>query len=101
MYETAVVTENYLEKFIADLNLTINHPIPETILLSVPPDQLIVGNASAEEQSKVARKITEFPEALTTFFKANGVRLYVAAEGTRLTRRENHAGQMGGYQSRR
>jgi hypothetical protein len=87
MYETAVVTENYLKKFIAGLNLTMIDPIAESILqtVPVPSDQLIVGNVTSEQQSMVARKMTEFPEALTTFFKTNGIRLYVGTEGTRLT----------------
>jgi hypothetical protein len=85
MYETAVVTENYLKKFIAGLNLTMIDPIAESILQTVPSDQLIVGNATSEQRSRVARKMTDFPEALTTFLKANGIRLYVGAEGTRLT----------------
>jgi hypothetical protein len=85
MYETAVVTENYLKKFIAGLNLAINKQIPETILPSVPSEQLIMGAATAEEQSKVARKMAEFPEALASFLKTNGIRLYIGAEGTLLT----------------
>jgi len=85
MYETAVVTENYLKKFIACLNLTMIDPTAESILQTVPSDQLIVGDATAEQQSRVAIKMTDFPEALTTFLQANGIRLYVGAEGTRLT----------------
>jgi hypothetical protein len=85
MYETAVVTENYLKKFITGLKLTTIDPITESILQTVPSDQLIVGNATPEQRSVVARKMTEFPEALTTFLKANGIRLYVGAEGTPLT----------------
>jgi hypothetical protein len=85
MYETAVVTENYLKKFIAGLNLTMIDPIAESILPTASSDQLIVGNATSEQRSMVARKMAEFPRALTTFFKANGIRLYVGAEGTRLT----------------
>jgi hypothetical protein len=85
MYETAVVTENYLKKFIAGLKLTRIDPIAETILQTVSTEQLIVGNATAEQQSVVARKMSGFPEALTTFLRANGIRIYVGAEGTRLT----------------
>ena len=85
MYETVVVTENYLKKFIAGLNLTIIDPIAESILQTAPSDQLIVGNATPEQRSMVAKKMAEFPKALTTFLKANGIRLYIGAEGTRLT----------------
>jgi hypothetical protein len=85
MYETAIVTENYLKKFIVGLNLTMINPIAESILPTASSDQLIAGNATAEQQSRVAKKMTEFPEALTTFLNANSIRLYVGAGGTRLT----------------
>jgi hypothetical protein len=85
MYETAVVTENYLKKFIAGLNLTMSDPIADSILQTVPPNQLIVGNATPEQRSKVAKKMTGFPEALTTFLKSNNICIFIGAEGTRLT----------------
>jgi hypothetical protein len=85
MYETAVVTENYLNKFIAGLNLKAIDPTAELPPQIKPSGQLIVGNAAPEQQSLVAKIMAEFPGALTAFLKSNGIRIFVGAEGTRLT----------------
>jgi hypothetical protein len=85
MYETAVVTENYLKKFIAGLNLKPIDPPVDLPLLAKPSGQLIVGNAAPEKQSLVASKMAEFPEALTTFLTSNNICIFVGAEATRLT----------------
>jgi hypothetical protein len=85
MFETAMATEGYLKKFIQGLNLTsIN---PDTVLQSQlsPSDQLIVGNCTLEEKSAVARKMAEFPEALSNFLKQNGIQIFIGAGGTKLT----------------
>jgi len=81
MYETAVVTEGYLKKFIVGLKLDSLSPAPE-IQTSEP---FITGSATAQEKSEAAGKMAGFPPELTTFLEKNGVRIFVGAEGTRLT----------------
>jgi hypothetical protein len=47
--------------------------------------QLIVGNASTKEKSRVSQQLAEFPEGLTSFLKNNGIYVFVGAAGTKLT----------------
>jgi hypothetical protein len=85
MYETAVVTENYLKKFIEDLNLKKFDQAVELqpqIRFSEP---LVVGNSTPQEKSEMLKKLTEFPKELIIFLKNNDIRIFVGAEGTRLT----------------
>ncbi len=85
MYETAVVTENYLKKFVDGLNLKTIDPAVELPRQAKPSDQLIVGNATPQQQSVVSQKMAEFPEALTKFLKSNDISIFVGAEGSKLT----------------
>ncbi len=85
MFETAVATEGYLKKFIEGLNLITSDPTSKMQPSIKFSDPLIVGNSNAEEKSDVAKKLAEFPEALTTFLKNNGIHIFVGAEETRLT----------------
>ncbi|MGD2272949.1 MAG: hypothetical protein PVI06_21305 [Desulfobacterales bacterium] len=85
MYETAVVTENYLKKFITGLNLKPIDPNAELPLQAKPSAQLIVGNAAPEKQSMVASKMAEFSQALSKFLMSNDICIFVGAQGTRLT----------------
>jgi hypothetical protein len=85
MYETAVVTEGYLKKFLAGLkldSLSLALEIQSRIQTSEP---LITGSGTAQEKSEVAGKMAGFPPELTTFLEENGVRIFVGAEDTRLT----------------
>jgi hypothetical protein len=85
MFETAVATEGYFKKFIAGLNLK---PIAQGVELQTPITpygRLVVGNAAPEEISGVSQKLAEFPKRLTAFLKNNGIRVFVGAEGTKLT----------------
>jgi hypothetical protein len=85
MFETALATEGYFKKFIAGLEL---EPIDPSTELQTPvthSGQLIVGNASPEEKSRVSQQIAEFPKGLTAFLKRNGICVFVGAEGTKLT----------------
>jgi|GEM_PF-1219349 len=85
MYETAVVTEGYLKKFIAGLKLDSLSPAAEIQPRIQISDPLITGSATAQEKSDVAAKMAGFPPELTTFLEKNGVRIFVGAEGARLT----------------
>ncbi len=85
MFETALATEGYLKKFIEGLNLNLfDHDTDSQTPLTFS-DQLAVGNSTPEEKSVVVEKLAEFPGALTNFLKHNGIRIYVGAEGTKLT----------------
>ncbi len=85
MYETAVVTENYLKKFIKGLNLKMFDNSTELKTRIEPSNRLVIGDANPEEQSDVAKKVDEFPQGLATFLKDNGICIFVGAEGTKLT----------------
>ena len=85
MYETALATEGYLKKFIEGLNLKSFNPDTDLKPQLGPSGQLIVGDSTPEEKSAVSRKMAELPEALIDFLKQNGIRIFVGAEGTRLT----------------
>jgi hypothetical protein len=85
MYETAVVTENYLKKFIKGLNLKMFDQAKEfqpQINSSVP---FIVGNSTPDEESDVVKKLAEFPKELITFLKNNDICIFVGNAGTKLT----------------
>ena len=85
MFETAVVTEGYIHKFIAGLSLK---PIVPTAKLQIWPPisgPLVVGNASADEKAVVSQKIAGYPQGLTSFLKEKGIHIFVGAPDTRLT----------------
>ena len=85
MYETAVVTEGYLKKFIAGMKLDSLSPAPAIKPRIQTSEPFITGSATAQEKSDVAAKMAGFPPELTTFLEKNGVRIFVGAEGARLT----------------
>jgi len=85
MYETAVVTEGYLKKFIAGLKLDSLNSAPEIQPRIRIAEPFITGSATAQEISDVAGKMAGFPPELTTFLEKNGVRIFVGAEEARLT----------------
>ena len=85
MYETALATEGYLNKFIELLQLKA---FDQATLLEPqfkPPDRLVIGNATPEEKSIVEKKLAEFPGELTIFLKENGIHIFVGAKETKLT----------------
>jgi hypothetical protein len=85
MYETAVVTEDYLKKFIAGLKLDSLSPAPAIKPRIQTSEPFITGSATAEEKNDVAGKMAEFPAELTAFLETNGIHIFVGAEGARLT----------------
>jgi len=85
MYETAVATEGYIQKFISGLNLKPIDPAAQ-LQVRVPFFQtLIGGSASPDEKAAVSQKIAGYPPALAAFLKQNGIRIFVGAPDTRLT----------------
>jgi hypothetical protein len=85
MYETAVATEGYIQKFITGLNLKPIDPAAQ-LQVRVPfCETLIGGNASPEQKAAVSQKITGYPPALAAFLEQNGIRIFVGAPDTRLT----------------
>ena len=85
MYETAVVTEGYLKKFIERLDLRT--PGQATVLEEQFSfsDQLIIGNTTSKQKTRVAKELTKFPEELTAFLKDSGIHIFVGDEGIKLT----------------
>ena len=85
MYETAVVTENYLKKFIEELK-----PKKFDQAVELQPqirfsESFVIGNSSPQEKSEMLTKLNEFPKELITFLKNHGIRIFIGVEGTRLT----------------
>ncbi len=85
MYETAVVTEGYLKKFIEHLNLTASGQATTLQSQFKFSGQLIIGNSTQEQKSRLAKKLASFPEELLAFFKGHGIHFFIGAEGTKLT----------------
>jgi hypothetical protein len=85
MYETAVVTEGYLKKFIVGLKLDSPSSAPAIQPRIRTCQPFITGSAGAQEKSGVAAKMAGFPPELTTFLEKNGIRIFVGAEGAKLT----------------
>ena len=85
MYETAVVTEGYIRKFIERLDLKMPDQAKVFVAQRKFSDQFIVGNAAPKHKSVVAKELAKFPEGLTAFLKDSGICIFVGAEGTKLT----------------
>jgi hypothetical protein len=85
MFETALATEGYLKKFIEGLNLAATDLARELQKRIRFSDPLVSGSATPQEKSVVRNKLAEFPKELTSFLINNGIRIFVGAEGTRLT----------------
>ena len=83
MFETAVATEGYFQKFIAGLKMKPIEQIFDLQIPVAPSGELVVGSAGSEDKSRVSQKLAEFPEALTAFLKNNGIRIFAGAEGTK------------------
>jgi len=82
MFETAVATEGYFNKFVTGLALKPLDSAPESQVVTPFSGAFIGGTAAPQDQTRVSQKIAAFPQQLATFLKDNGIRIFVGAAET-------------------
>ncbi|MCP4693409.1 MAG: hypothetical protein GY859_35545, partial [Desulfobacterales bacterium] len=84
MYETAVVTEGWFNRFIERLNLKPMAPLSAPRGRPGFSGRVVAGNASREKRALAAAALERRPAALFTFLRDNRIQIFVGAEGEEL-----------------